>query len=470
MNKGLFIWLIILIGTSLSGIVAVHFFCYSNPLIMNNEMFARIVNQALNKVVRQIEMDQNIRTIDEENLDDATDWNENKGEKTILNNKHPGTDQKSADTAKSKKGILGQQGLPDNNTQFGYQNWNSRRFVDTVRLKAIVDEVLKQTGIQVKFNYAIFSGDSIVQTDIEKSNNPKWHKVRLFPDDIFSRDLYLGICFPGTEIYLSHSRLLEMLTIIFILLILVTFTLGFFFIIRQKKLSVMKTDFINNMTHEFKTPITTIAIAADSILNEEVIKNAERVEYYTKMIRSENQRMNEQVERILQVARLDRKEIYFKFQNVNVHELIEDAIRGISIQIEKRGGRIQTKLEATNSIISTDPVHFTNLVHNLLDNANKYSPDAPEILVSTENDQKGLYIMVEDKGIGISKRRQTKIFDKFYRITSGNLTGIKGFGLGLSYIKAILKINKGNIKVYSEPGKGSRFVVFIPFTKQDRKL
>jgi two-component system, OmpR family, phosphate regulon sensor histidine kinase PhoR len=193
-----------------------------------------------------------------------------------------------------------------------------------------------------------------------------------------------------------------------------------------------------------------------------VINNAERVEYYTKMIRDENQRMNEQVERILQVARLDRKEIYFKFQDVNVHELIEDAIRGISIQIEKRGGKIQTKLEATNPIIATDPTHFTNLIHNLLDNANKYSPDAPEILVSTANDQKGLYITVEDKGIGISKKIQTKIFHKFYRMTTGNLLDIKGFGLGLSYIKAILKINKGNINVYSEPGKGSRFVVFIP--------
>jgi hypothetical protein len=263
MNKGLFIWLIILMGISLPGIVAVQFFWYNNPLMMNNEMFARIVNQALNKAVQQIEINQDIRTINKENLVGAKDWNKNKGEDTNLNNKLPETDQKSAETAKSKKGILCRKGLPNNYTHFGYQNWNSRRFVDTVRLKAIVDEVLNQTGIKVKFNYAIFSGDCIVQTDIKKIFNPKWFKVRLFPDDIFSRDLYLGICFPGTDIYLSHNRLLEVLSIIFSLLILVTFTLGFLFIIRQKKLSVLKTDFINNMTHEFKTPITTIAIAAD---------------------------------------------------------------------------------------------------------------------------------------------------------------------------------------------------------------
>lgn len=238
---------------------------------------------------------------------------------------------------------------------------------------------------------------------------------------------------------------------------------------RKKELSAMKTDFINHMTHEFKTPITTIGLAADSILTEEVITNKERVGFYSQMIKKENQRMNEQVERLLQVARLDRKELYFRLENVNVHDLINDSINGILIQIEKRGGRIDKKLEAENPVIATDPVHFTNLVNNLLDNANKYSPDAPEILVSTTNNQKGVYITVEDKGIGISKRAQSKIFNKFYRSNSGDLDSIKGFGLGLSYIKAILKLNKGKIKVYSEPGKGSRFVVFIPYLTRQRQ-
>jgi two-component system phosphate regulon sensor histidine kinase PhoR len=184
------------------------------------------------------------------------------------------------------------------------------------------------------------------------------------------------------------------------------------------------------------------------------------------MIKEENRRMNEQVERLLQAARLDRKELYFRMQDTNVHDLINKAIDGISIQIEKRGGRIDKKLDATNPIISTDPAHFTNLVNNLLDNANKYSPNAPEILVSTTNDQKGVYISVEDKGIGISKRSQSKIFNKFYRLSSDDITSIKGFGLGLSYIKAILKLNKGKIKVQSESGKGSRFVVFLPYSNR----
>jgi two-component system phosphate regulon sensor histidine kinase PhoR len=217
------------------------------------------------------------------------------------------------------------------------------------------------------------------------------------------------------------------------------------------------------MTHEFKTPIATISIATDSIANDKVINDAEKVRFFTGMIKKENMRMNEQVERILQIARLDRKEFEFNFKPVNVHELIEEAIAGISIQIEKKGGVIDTRLEAVHPIVTTDPVHFTNLVYNLLDNANKYSPDEPFITVKTTNCSKGIYIEVEDKGIGMSKAVQAKIFDKFYRLTSGNIHTIKGFGLGLSYVKAILEANNGSIKVYSDPGKGSRFVVFVPF-------
>lgn len=225
----------------------------------------------------------------------------------------------------------------------------------------------------------------------------------------------------------------------------------------------MKSDFINNMTHEFKTPIATISIATDSISNDKVINDAEKVRFFTGMIKKENLRMNEQVERILQIARLDRKEFEFNFKAVNVHELIEEAIAGISLQVEKKGGRIDTKLEAVNPVVTTDPVHFTNLIYNLVDNANKYSPDEPLITVSTTNCSKGIYLSVEDNGIGMSKSVQSRIFDKFYRLTSGNIHTIKGFGLGLSYVKAILEANNGSIKVYSEPGKGSRFVVFVPF-------
>jgi two-component system phosphate regulon sensor histidine kinase PhoR len=217
------------------------------------------------------------------------------------------------------------------------------------------------------------------------------------------------------------------------------------------------------MTHEFKTPISTISIAADSIANEKVIKDEEKVRFFAGMIKKENLRMNGQVERILQIARLERKEFEFNFQAVNVHELIEEAIEGILLHVEKKGGRIFPKLEASNPVVTTDPTHFLNLVYNLLDNANKYSPNSPLITVATSNSSKGLYLTVEDHGIGMTKGVQAKIFEKFYRLPSGNIHNVKGFGLGLSYVKAILEANSGSIRVYSEPEKGSRFVVFIPF-------
>jgi len=160
---------------------------------------------------------------------------------------------------------------------------------------------------------------------------------------------------------------------------------------------------------------------------------------------------------------LDRKEFEFNFQAVNIHELIEEAIKGISLQVEKKGGEIVIKLDAVNPVVTTDPVHFTSLLYNLLDNANKYSPDIPFITVSTVNCPKGIYLSVEDTGIGMSKAVQSKIFEKFYRLPSGNIHNVKGFGLGLSYVKAILEANNGSIKVFSELGKGSRFTVFIPF-------
>lgn len=266
----------------------------------------------------------------------------------------------------------------------------------------------------------------------------------------------------GTVVFLLYCRSF------FLLIVFITYLWSFLYIARQRRISQLKTDYINHMTHEFKTPITTISLATDSILSDEVVNDENKVRYYANMTKTEILRMNEQVNRILQSARLEREELDFKYQLVNAHEKIEEAIQGIIIQIDKKNGRIIKNFQAENPNITTDPVHFMNIVTNLLDNANKYSPQAPEITISTKNDRKGLYVLVEDRGMGMSKKIQNKIFDRFYRLSL--LPGTKGFGLGLSYIKAILKINKGNIKVKSEPGKGSRFTVYIPFYIKGHKI
>lgn len=468
MNKRLFIWLVILMGISLSGIVIVQFCWITNSVKAHNELFDRSVNEVLMKVALRIEFNQEVRIID-----DGIPHNSLKDNGKITTQPKPGnlqgSEQAEADLNNRQKKSLEQLQLMTKRIEAESENWKTAPPIDGIKLEAMLKEELAARNIPTDFHYAIFSGDSIVQTDLKEPADGKWYKIYLFQDDIFRKNLSLGICFPGRiSVPGGTMSLLQGLSGVFILIILIVFVMSISIIRRQNKLSEVKTDFINNITHEFKTPITTIGIAADSILNDEVIKNEEHVRFYGGMIRKENQRLNEQVERILQIAHLDRKELDFRFQTINIHELIEDAIQGISIQIEKRGGKIETRLDAKNPTITTDPVHFTNLVHNLLDNANKYSPDSPEILVSTANDRKGVYMTVEDKGIGMSKTVLSKIFDKYYRLAPGNINSIKGFGLGLSYIKKITEINKGNIKVYSEPGKGSRFVVFVPFSISQR--
>ncbi|RKD92820.1 sensor histidine kinase [Mangrovibacterium diazotrophicum] len=331
----------------------------------------------------------------------------------------------------------------------------------------VVRRELSDKDIPIDFDLAVAEHDTIrglsANADSLALVNTSY-VVRLFPRSIFDRDTELRLYFPqqGTFIYQSVTWLLAA-SLIFSLIILLTFSLSIWFMLRQKKISEMKTDFINNMTHEFKTPIATISVAADSILNEKVIRQPDRVQYYVDMIKKENIRMNRQVEDILTIARLDKKEFDFQWQAVDLHLLIEDVCESIRLQVNKRGGELKVKLDAMNPIVTSDPVHCSNLIYNLLDNANKYSPDHPEIEISTKNTATGVLVSVSDKGIGMTKAVQAKIFERFYRQTSGNIHNVKGFGLGLSYARAVVEANKGSIQVHSEPGKGSRFEVLLPF-------
>jgi two-component system phosphate regulon sensor histidine kinase PhoR len=257
-------------------------------------------------------------------------------------------------------------------------------------------------------------------------------------------------------------------SMLFSLVIIATFALSLYLLIRQKKISEMKSDFLNNMTHEFKTPIATISLAADTITNPKVINDETSIRHFISMIKKENSRMNKKVETILQIASLDKKEIEFRYENISMHSVIERAVDTIEIQVHQKNGNINLNLNASKPVIYGDNEHLTNLVNNLLDNALKYSPESPEITVSTSNTEKGLILSVEDKGIGMSKSVQSKVFERFYRQSSGNIHDVKGFGLGLNYVRAIIDAHKGNVTVASEPGKGSRFDIFLPFNWENQ--
>jgi two-component system phosphate regulon sensor histidine kinase PhoR len=258
-------------------------------------------------------------------------------------------------------------------------------------------------------------------------------------------------------------------SIVFMGLILFSFTYTVLVVFKQKKLSEMKNDFINNMTHEFKTPIATISLASDSIANPMVISQPEKIRRFVDIIKQENKRMNSQVEKVLQMAQIDRKDINLKLTDVNIHEVIDRAVEYISLQVEKKEGTVKTELNATQPILEADLTHISNVINNLLDNANKYSPEKPEILVRTEDAPGGINITIEDKGIGMTKEARKHIFEKFYRVHTGNRHDVKGFGLGLSYVKAMVEAHKGTVEVKSDPGKGSTFTIFLPHRQNSRQ-
>lgn len=288
--------------------------------------------------------------------------------------------------------------------------------------------------------------------------------VRLFPSDIFDSKNTLYLYFPNEDAYIFRKIWLVLVaSVLFTAFIVIGFIIATMTIVRQKKLSEITNDFISNMTHELKTPIATISLTCDMLMDPDIQQLPNQRGRYLSVIKEENTRLAQQVERVLQIARLDRGDFKLNISRVDVHQLITKAIKNILIQIESRGGTIQNYLEAEHSVIEADEVHLVNMVTNLLDNANKYSPEKPDIIIRTVSNEKGIRIIVSDKGVGISKENLNKIFDKFYRVPTGNIHDVKGFGLGLSYVKTMVDAHFGSITARSEPGKGSSFIIFLPY-------
>lgn len=341
--------------------------------------------------------------------------------------------------------------------------------IKTEQLDTLIKRAMNNKGLDFSFDFAIYSEgkDSVefCSKNFKKENHSSDYRINLFPNDLVQKDDYLLINFPdkSNRIY-SELSLLMGGSLIFTLIILIVFFITIRTIIRQKKLSDIKSDFINNMTHEFKTPIATISLAADSIENPITLNNKEQILHFTRLIKEENKRMNNQVENVLQMALVDKKSFELELKKHDINPLIEDAIAKISLKLEKSKGILKSELNAETHYANVDPMHFTNIIFNLLDNAIKYSNDKPEIMLITLNKDGKLYIQVSDKGIGIRKEEQDRIFEKFYRVSTGNVHNVKGHGLGLSYVKAIVETFGGSISIVSEIGKGSTFTIILPFS------
>jgi len=339
--------------------------------------------------------------------------------------------------------------------------------IDTLLLDSILKEELQEKGITTNYTRGVIN-NNIIKTPTEKQKElvDSRFRVNLTPDNVFIEPMYLAVHFPNQQNYILSSLWLMLGgSGVLILSLIFSFYYAISTILKQKKLSEIKNDFISNMTHEFKTPISTISLACEVLNDNSMNKSPERLTNYIKMISDENKRLGILVENILQTAILDKGEFKLRLQDVNVHQVIEQSINNIRLQVENKDGKIITSLNASSPLIQADRVHVTNIIFNLIDNALKYTEQKPVIEIYTNDHINGIEISVKDNGIGISKENQKKIFDTLYRVPTGNIHNVKGFGLGLSYVKAVVEKHGGTIKVESEPGTGSIFTIILP-TKQ----
>lgn len=333
------------------------------------------------------------------------------------------------------------------------------------QLKSFFEKELREYGIKTPFEFGIYSNGLATKV---KSENFKYDKKSTYDTPIFTDNdgvskYQLLVSFPKKKSFLISDLIgIATLAFLFTAIIIVAYYTALNQLNKQRHISEIKTDFINNMTHEFKTPIATINLALDAIKNPKIIDDKEKVHRYLQMIKDENKRMHAQVENVLRISKLERKELDIKKESCNMHDIIEEAVEHVSLIVEDREGTIDVDLKAVKTTVLLNDVHFTNVLVNILENAIKYSPERPVINVTSENIKNFIVIKVKDQGQGISKAAQKKIFDKFYREHTGDIHNVKGHGLGLAYVKRIVDDHHGEVMVESEKGKGSTFIIKLP--------
>ena len=337
--------------------------------------------------------------------------------------------------------------------------------VSSNTIRNLLRNKLDEDNVNVKFEFAIYHKDlaTKVQTDNFELTKESTFSVPIFLDNNNDSEYNLYVNFPERSKFILSSIIgMALLSIIFTSIIIIAYTSAIYQLIKQRKISQIKTDFINNMTHEFKTPIATINLALDAIRNPKIIGDEEKVKRYLKMIKDENKRMHAQVENVLRISKLEKNELNISKDKVDLHEVILDAITHIELIVEDRNGSIETHLDASISSVLANETHFTNVIVNILDNAVKYSEGEPEITVVTENIGNSIILKISDKGNGMSKSVQKRVFEKFYREHTGDVHNVKGHGLGLAYVKRIVNDHSGHVSVESEKGKGSTFIIKLP--------
>lgn len=471
MNKKLIFTIIISMTIALMGLMSIQVYWIRNAVTVKEANFVRSVDEAISNVVFRLEMIE---------MNDGFKKQMKRASKMPSSfksldsiKKHSITELSGINTRAefekfAKESVIMRQAV---DRLLGTQTkMNIEDRIDEQVLDSLIASELDRYGINTKYEYGIFNlarNTMVMQktgaypAELLGGEN---FSFPLFPGDINQRTDFLFMYFPNERQYLIGQMWgLLLISAILLIVIIISFYISISTVFRQKKLSEMKNDFINNMTHEFKTPISTISLACEALKDKDMLKTESIFSSYISIIDEENFRLKGMAEKVLQTAILEKGELKLKDEWVDLNEIVNQAIKKIKLQVESKGGRIFKDFQAENIKLKADKMHLTNVILNILDNANKYNLEKPEILISLLEADQGAILRIQDNGIGISKVDQKKIFDKLYRVPTGNVHNFKGFGLGLNYVKAIIDKHHGTIEVSSELNKGTTFEVFLPF-------
>ncbi|MBS9768111.1 MAG: HAMP domain-containing histidine kinase [Flavobacteriaceae bacterium] len=466
MNKR-YIWIVsIILGVALLSLIILQAWFFQNARALKKEQLEMSVNIALNDVVTELERtdrERRIRILTEQQQIQTANLSISRTTQNVYKT-----------TQKNKKLLTANfsKRISVNTNLFNFLPLHISKRISFEKLKEKIAKALTTNNVFLNFEYAVKTGAKYNYTSenfLKNSDKKKKHSKVLFPNEVSTSEIpqsQLIVFFESpNEFYANDILRFIIPAIILILIVILCSTLTVLFIFRQKKVSKIKNDFINNMTHEFKTPISTISLASQMLKDQTLNISKENIERYSSMISDESKRLSFQVEKILQMAVFDEVEMKLKNRTLQLNSIIEKQVPNFRINIEKKNGSIITHLAPDLYEIIGDDIHIGNIIANLLDNALKYSREIPEITISTKNKNDFVEFSIADNGIGIAKEDQKMIFERFYRVHTGNLHNIKGFGLGLSYVKQVIDAHKGTIEVESMLNQGTKFTINLPIKK-----